>query len=575
MFAKQLIRPLCLLMLFAVLAACSGGGSGQDPVVGAPPPPQNETPPPEENEPPIATGPETATEAAQFLLRSSFGPRQQDIDALLGQSYAEYLDEQINQPPSSHLATLDALLQDNGVFGILSNDEILLRRNLRMDTWWDISLNGDDQLRQRVAFALSQILVVSDLDTLLGSRVRGLAHYYDILAEHAFGNYRDLLQAVTLNPVMGTYLSMRRNEKADPANNIQPDENYARELMQLFTIGLISLNDDGSAVLDQDGNTIPTYGQDEVLTLARVFTGWNFGDADELQTNRTSIDSEILPMKSFEDFHDDDAKTLFGEELPAGQTALEDLQQALDIIFNHPNVGPFVAYRLIQRLTSSNPSSEYIGRVAAVFNNDGNGVRGNLEAVIKAILLDEEVLQASEASHLGKLKEPLLKLSHLFRAFDAIGKRGYIRYTNTLGELGQKPLGAPSVFNFYLPSYSPPGDFATAGLVAPETQILNEPTSISTSNRLLSFIASEQLSNTAQGPIHGVDLDLSTSLALLDDNEALLDHLNTLLLVGRMSDAMRAILLEHIVNHPIASDELIVRELIFLISTSPEFAYQG
>ncbi len=565
MFAGILLRKLCLPIVSLLIVACSGGG--HDASVSTPPPP----PPP----PPEASGPETAADAARFLLRTTFGPRQQDIDTLLEQSYEEYLDAQISQPPSSHLNRLNELLQANGVYGVLTNQDIGLRRNLRMDTWWELSLQSDDQLRQRVAFALSQILVVSDLDSMLASRVRGLANYYDLLAEHAFGNYRELLEAVTLNPVMGTFLSMRRNEKADEANNIQPDENYARELMQLFTIGLIELNNDGSAQLDANDQPVPSYGQHEVRTLARVFTGWNFGDADELQSNRITIDSEILPMKAFDEFHDADSKLLFGTELPAGQSAVEDLEQALDIVFNHPNVGPFVAYRLIQRLVTSNPSPAYVGRVAEVFDDDGNGERGNLAAVVKAIFLDEEALDAQAASHFGKLKEPLLKVSHVLRAFNATGKRGYIRYSNTLAELGQKPLGAPSVFNFYLPGYSPPGALSANGLVAPETQILNEPTSISISNRLASFIASAALSDNPEAAVHGVDLELNNELALMNNSSALLDHFNDLLMAGSMSSAMRGMLEQHISDHPQTNDELLVRELIFLITTSPEFAFQG
>ncbi len=575
MVLAQLFRVLLLSLVVAAFSGCSGGGGGDASASSGSPP--GTVPPPEpEPEPEPEPAAQTVSEAVRFLTRSSFGAKSDSIDSLLQQSYNDWIDEQMQLPASSHLQQLDALLEANGLDGILNAESAEARRRLRMDAWWNIIVNGNDQLRQRVAFALSQILVISDLDSQLQFRIRGVAHYYDLLAQHAFGNYRDLLQDMTLNPMMGAFLSMRRNEKADPDAGIQPDENFARELMQLFTIGLVELNQDASPVLTSDGETIPSYGQDEVLTLARVFTGWNFGDAPNMQSNRITAASEIIPMKAFQSFHDQQAKTLFGEPMAAGQSAEDDLSQALDIVFAHPNVAPFVGYRLIQRLVTSNPSPAYIERVAAVFNDNGNGVRGDLAATIKAILLDPEALAETPAAGFGKLKEPLLKVSSLWRAFSATGKEGYLRYSTSFADLGQKPLGAPSVFNFYLPSYSPPGALSDSGLVAPETQILNEPVSISTSNRLLQFVASVPIGSGPNAAVHGVDLDLSGYIELADSPQQLVQQLDELLLAGSMSDQMRDIIVEHVNSTPKNDNgEGRVREALFLIVTSPEFAYQG
>jgi uncharacterized protein (DUF1800 family) len=287
--------------------------------------------------------PATDAAAARFLTQSTFGPSHEDIDFLRFIGYAAWFDDQQHKPISKERPYV-ADLEDQG-----KN----LNQTHRMLVWWKNAIQGQDQLRQRVAFALSQIMVISDQDDSLGGDVKGMCEYYDILARNAFGNYRQLLEEVTLSPQMGKYLSMLKNQKANPAQNIRPDENYAREVLQLFTIGLVRLGLDGTVQTDVNGDPIPTFDQTVVEGLAADFTGWNFANG----SNWWSAPDTYLPMENWIQYHDQAPKTILGGVvLPAGQTGEMDLEAALDTIFAHPNVGPFVAIRLIQRLVTSNPS---------------------------------------------------------------------------------------------------------------------------------------------------------------------------------------------------------------------------
>ena len=357
----------------------------------------------------------------------------------------------------------------------------------RRDIWFQNSVRGSDQLRQRVAWALSQILVTSQV-SLANRYPMGLADYYDTLARHAFGDFRQLMEAVTLHPMMGVYLSMLGNRKPNAELNIRPDENYARELMQLFTIGLVELDADGTPKLDAHDQPIPTYDQAVVEGFAHVFTGWHwactFGSPADcgFSNTRGTVPNQILPMQLFPEEHDTGEKRLLTypnavkSVVPAGQTAEQDLADALDNIFHHPNVGPFIARQLIQRLVTSNPSPAYVARVSAVFDDDGTGQRGNLGAVVRAILLDAEARAPASTADPGasKLKEPVLRITQLWRAYD--GRAANDRYFNIdpAVDFGQGPLQAPSVFNFYSPFYAPPGEISDLGLVAPELQIATE-----------------------------------------------------------------------------------------------------
>ena len=463
---------------------------------------------------------------------------------------------------------------------------------------WETFVYGEDQLRQRMAFALSQIFVISDISDALFNDVRGVANYHDVLAKNALGNYRELLKDVTLNPMMGEYLSMVRNEKADPARNIRPDENYAREMMQLFTIGLVMLNDDGTVQLDDQGRNIPTYDQDIIKAFARVFTGWMYGDAPQWYWWEWLTSSEVRPMKAFEDFHDTDPKTLLnGQIVPGGQTARQDLDAALDNVFAHSNVAPFVSKQLIQRLVTSNPSPAYVARVAAVFNNNGQGVKGDLAAVAKAILLDPEARAPldQQAPNFGKLKEPVLKFTALMRAFDVAAyqpltddgsaTRNTIRFFWPGFDYGQRPYGSPSVFNFYRPDYHPANAFESDATVAPEFQILNEKNITAASNWAGAIIFNSydflregcEENLTFDNGVGCLYPDFAQEIELASDTDQLMAHLNLLLMSGQMSADADAIVAEHIDTFDtVAEQERLYRvaEAVYLLWMSPEYAIQ-
>jgi uncharacterized protein (DUF1800 family) len=423
----------------------------------------------------------TAAQAARFLTQASFGPTSAEITRLQTlKTYSAWLDDQLVKPRSAYLTQARSMY--TAYYNWCINQQPPVRadecptpiaeivdtwRDYFRHVWWLNSVQGSDQLRQRMAFALSQILVVSDKSADLSDTKFGMASYYDVLSKNAFGNYRDLLKEVTLHPVMGLYLSMLRNAKADPDRNIRPDENFARELQQLFTIGVYELNLDGSLKLDGFGQPISTYDQATIQAFARALTGWNFSNIpwDEYAGNGNRT-VKMVPVAAY---HDTEAKTLLRDvTLPAGQTAQQDLDGALDNVFNHPNVGPFLAKQLIKRFTTSNPSRAYVARVATVFNDNGRGVRGDLSAVLRAILLDAEARDGTAAvPSFGKVREPILRITQLFRAFKAkpIAGGAYdvaptVAVFNSAGnqslrsideENGQNVLGAPSVFNFYRP----------------------------------------------------------------------------------------------------------------------------
>lgn len=286
--------------------------------------------------------------------------------------------------------------------------------------WWSAVIRGNDPLRERMALALSEILVVSDQSAAIQVSSQTVPAYHDLLARNAFGNFRSLLEQITLSPAMGLYLNMLRSDRPDPLLGTHADQNYAREIMQLFTVGLVRLNLDGSVQKDAAGNGLPTYSQTDVENLARVFTGWGSAPTTHTGAEAWTYDTNVLlPMVAYEAHHDSGSKTLLGGvTVPAGDTAAADLKIALDALFRHPNVGPFLGRQLIQCLVTSNPSPAYVQRVAAAFNDNGGGVRGDLQAVLKAILTDPEAV-TPPAGSAGKLREPLLRLAHLWLAFDA------------------------------------------------------------------------------------------------------------------------------------------------------------
>ncbi|MFK8081231.1 MAG: DUF1800 family protein [Granulosicoccus sp.] len=517
-------------------------------------------------QPIYSPGTTTATpaqrDAARLLTQATFGTNEQQISSVtqLG-GPSEWIDNQIALQPSLHLPIVNARFPE-GFDGQIG----------RYHAFWEHALRADDQLRQRVAFALSEIMVVSENPDPLFSHGQSLAAYYDRLIVHAFGNFRDLMESVALSPTMGVYLSMLGNSKPDPATGRRADENFARELMQLFTIGLVQLNQDGTPVTGEP----VTYTQPDVENLARIFTGWAW-DVPEFDANPFSgwyPDRGAMerPMRAFPEHHDMDSKVFLGQDFPADQSAEQDMDQALDILFQHPNVGPFISRQLIQRLVTSNPTPAYVQRVARVFNNNGQGERGDLGAVIKAILLDSEARDETVAqrSDFGKLREPILRLSHLWRAFPM---RDELDMEYARAMLTQHaPLSARSVFNFFSPSFSPPGPIRDAGLLAPEYQINSETEINGVNTTLMILIQQEQLYEFFQAR-----LSLDTERSLLDSPPELINRLDLLLFSGGMSAELRQLLLRYMAENDDPEQitrERLLRDVISLAFLSADYTVQ-
>lgn len=596
----RFMRALALLLVaLTAVAACGGGGSSRGPMIEGPPagePVPEPVPEPEPTpvpvpvpdpgvepepvpvpNPPEPVAPLSSEAAARLLTQATFGPTLDTITAAKGMTYAQWVEQQAGLPPTYVLPQLPANQPDFS------------------KTWWETVVNAEDQLRQRMAFALSEIMVISGQSGAIEFRNRGFASYYDSLIRNALGDFRTLLEDVTLSPVMGKYLSMFRNDKPDPVAGTHADENFAREIMQLFTVGLVELNLDGTPRLDAAGQTIPTYGFEEIEGLANAFTGWaSPGDSTNSGGEsawRFNYDEEV-PMVPYENHHDTNAKRIIGGvTLPAGNTASEDLRLALDTLFNHPNVGPFIGKQLIQRLVTSNPSAAYVRRVATVFNDNGAGRRGDLQAVAHAILSDPEAIAVGDASY-GKLREPIIRLAHLWRAFDASDPQGglneypVINAPSLSGSFGQSPLFSPSVFNFFRPDYERAGPLANAGLAAPEFQITNESTLVLTANLLerlaYGFIDSDgipryNLNGFNAGQRNGVELRTAAWEGFSDDPAMLIDKLDLVFMQGRMGAQMRQDLIDYIEQIPpteTAYRGVRVVEATSAIINSPQYSVQ-
>ena len=510
----------------------------------------------------------TPAEASRFLAQASYGSNPKDIKALTGRTANEWIEAQFLRPPFSLLNAMRYWRQRRGPEGNKNVSELEDAHN----AWW-VSTIQQDQLRQRVAFALSQIFVVSSAG-VVGEYPKGLVSYYDTLVRGAFGNFRQLLQDVTLHPMMGMYLTYigNRKERFDSTGKITqaPDENYAREVMQLFTIGLEQLNLDGTAKKDAGGNPIPTYSNDDVIGLARVFTGlsWNGGQlthecfvrAGNCAANTNA--RETRPMVAYDQYHSTLEKRFLGTTIAEGQSStMADLKLALDTLFDHPNVGPFIGRQLIQRLVTSNPSPAYVRRVASAFNNNGQGVRGDMKAVIRAVLLDEEArgAHARKQPDFGRIREPVLRFTHLMRAFEASSRSGYwtMGPTNAPSELNQTAMRAPSVFNFYRPGYTPAGTpIASANRVAPEMQILNESSVAGYADYLNRFVGGTSIyivglgdmiphpdgERHSGGQAREIKFNLEPLIAKAKDVNQLLDEINVLFLNGQMQSDTRTII---------------------------------
>lgn len=523
-------------------------------------------------------------QASRFLAQATFGPTTEAIAELrdLGYNYGAWIDRQIAKPPTYAAPLVTAALSSGGITTI-NNAANRRARN-------QVMIAGEDQLRQRVAYALSQIFVISDNVAAITNAAEGSSSYYDMLVRNSFGNFRDLLMDVTRHPMMGRFLTHYRNRKANPTTGTRPDENYARECMQLFSIGLYSLNPDGTYSGYANGRPVEAYTNEHITEFARVFTGFTDESTNNTGTGtgRTDFPSAsqnyTAPMRMWDLQHDSGAKTLLSypgvrkANLPAGQTGMQDVNDAIDNLVEHPNTAPFISRLLIQRLVTSNPSDAYVGRVASAFVNNGRGQRGDMVAVIKTILLDQEARHLSyltDPEH-GKLREPFLRVTHLLRACRYKVSGTVLPYdfsgTNAISEttLGQFPLSAPSVFNFYLPDYQPAGPIGDAGLFGPEFQILNSVFGITTPNNLYNLIHSST---------GGFSLDLAPQAAVSDNVGALVDNLDLLLTHGTLSTASREKILtalNGITTAMVPSGSTMAqtraRLAAYLIMISPDFA---
>ncbi|CAA6808402.1 MAG: FIG01201902: hypothetical protein [uncultured Sulfurovum sp.] len=466
--------------------------------------------------------PISRAEAIKFLRQGSLAFKEDDIDLVMNKGYEAWINTQqellsdldsnvdtkygyfesllrlLNQLDPTNYPTSIITDPFNNLEEVGDGDRFkLFSRNI----WWHKALDNEDQLRQKVTYALSQILVTSYLSPA-GSRLQlrgeSLAVYYDILQKHAFGNYKDLLKEVSMSSTMGYYLTYIGNQKTNEEKGTAPDENYAREIMQLFTIGLKELTIDGTSKLDNKGNPIPTYSQEDVVELSKVFTGWDFQDAQndtKYGSTGQNNNSYMSPLEFTEEYHEFGTKTVLGQTIPAGLEGEADIDKAIEILFSNANVAPYISKHLIMRLTSSNPSPSYIARVATVFNNNGSGIKGDLKAVVKAILLDDEARGISNIEHFGKVDELLCVSTQFLKAFNAqpmsyweFTKNGQTEMINkywllTEKAFGQAALSAESVFNFYSPDFVPSdSSFNENNLVSPELQIQNLPTLMGFSN---------------------------------------------------------------------------------------------
>jgi uncharacterized protein (DUF1800 family) len=497
--------------------------------------------------------PASVEEAARFLAQASFGPSPDATEFVYKVGYNAWIDDQFTQPATSHRAYWEAA----NAAAVLIDPTANVGQEPVFESFWKQALNGNDQLRQRVAFALSEIFVVSMVDSNVGNQPRAVADWLDMLGQRGFGSYRELLEAVTLHPMMGTYLNMRGNQKADPGSGRVPDENYAREVMQLFSIGLIKLNLDGTPVL-VGGKPVETYTPADISGIARVFTGFSFVCANTGNncfyngntggtTPVTDPDRWFKPMQAYPQFHSGEVKNFLGVSIapqsPANPAA--SLKVALDTLADHPNTAPFISKQLIQRLITSNPSPAYVQAVASVFNNNGAGAKGDLKAVIKAILTHPEARRPAGTA--GKVREPVLRLSAYLRAFSHSSDTGRWRVGNTDnpgGSLGQTVLRSASVFNFFRPGYVPPGtQTSAAGLVAPEMQLLNETSASGWVNTMRDNIS--QGTGIYNGVVNGVtfnrrDLqrDWAYEMALAPRTAELVTVVTNRLLYGATSAAL-------------------------------------
>jgi uncharacterized protein (DUF1800 family) len=507
----------------------------------------------------IYTTPSSDEDAARFLLQAQFSASDAEIAAVRNKGYSAWLQEQFAAPASTTgfdwlNARGYATISTTNFFDASYPGDYMI---------WNQLMTSSDAVRKRMALALSEYFVVSLTGLDFSWRSHAIAAWWDMLVSNSFGNYRKLLEDVTLNPAMGYYLNTKGNRKENTATGRVPDENYAREVMQLFSLGLYQLNLDGTEKRDASGNKLESYTQGDITNIARVFTGWDFDQTQNVNTvapgSTRNIPNTVytrIPMRLTASNHSTLAATFLGTTVPADTDGVAALKTALDTLFNHPNVGPFFGKQMIQRLVTSNPSPAYVARVASAFNNNGAGVRGDLQAVFSAVLLDEEARSPAGLTQIGfgKLREPIVRMVQWGRTFGIQSARGSWKIgdtSNPATQLGQSPLRSPSVFNFFRPGYVPPSTALSATLTpAPEFQLVNESSVGGYLNYLQNiirngiFVNAPDLPQNASNATNGYDITTahSAELALVLDATGLVKRLNLLLCAGQMSAANQSLI---------------------------------
>jgi len=536
----------------ATLAACGGGGGSDTSAAAASP-----TGAPVDAAS-LSRAP-TRAQAARFLSQASLSTGTADIEQVMTLGYGGWLDAQMAIAPGmSRVAWLRSKGLDAPTY---RNSQAGANPML-----WRKLIASPDPLRQRIALALSEILVIN-VSGLSGGGFKAFsaAYFMDILEANAFGNYRTLIEQVSTSPAMGAYLTFRGNRKASGAS--LPDENYAREVMQLFSIGLVKLNLDGTPEL-KDGAVQETYDQPTVSQMARVFTGW---DLDTRVGSNDTPDRVIRPMIQYPNRHETGTKSFLGVTIPAGTDGVHSLRIALDTLVNHPNAGPFIGRQLIQRLVTSDPQGDYVARVAAVFNDNGLGVRGDLRAVVRAILLDGAARSDAALTDpaFGKLREPVVRFVQWARSFglaspDDSWDIGDLSDPAAL--LGQSPLRSPSVFNFFRPGYVPPNS-PIGNRTVPEFQITTESSVAGYVNFMQKVVA-------GKGVVSGMTLDYAAIRAFVNDSAALLAELNVVLAAGQLSAptlaALKPALDSIVVTTPTGQNNRLYAALT-LVLAAPEY----
>jgi uncharacterized protein (DUF1800 family) len=540
-------------------------------------------------------------DASRFLDQATFGATDADIHHLSLIGYQAWLSEQFAATQTLMTPGVEQALIVNAqpacaAGDVTCNAALFMQNNQGQvyteNAFWQQSLTANDQLRQRVAYSLHEMLVISMTGTGVENMPRGTAHYYDTLGADAFGNFRQLLDDVTLNPMMGQWLAVQGNDKGNATTD--PDENYAREVMQLFTIGLYQLNDDGTQKLDGTGKPIPTYSNTDVIGLAKVFTGfsWNVpGNTSDAAWSDCCMyvgpgqGEDLLPMQSYPTHHSTAEKDFLGVTIPAGSSDPNgDLKIALDTLFHHPNLPAFFSKQMIQHLVTSNPSPAYVSRVAAVFKDNGLGVRGDLKAVITAILMDPEARDTvGDAGNpqFGKVREALIRYTHWARAFTAQSRTGGFWMGSTedpIWGLGQMTLRSPTVFNWFAPGYVPPGtSIEQDGMTGPELQMTNVSSVVGYLNYTQTAVGSDATNGFDVFSSYAAEMNLAANPGVL------LDRVNMLLMAGQMDSTLYSQILSAVSAIPIPTGNqdginaalgARVRTAVFLTMASPSYCAQ-